>query len=234
MRALLVLAAALLFPQEKNEAEELFKRMEEKLAKAKTVQLKSSGLTSEGRHVGKLTVEVELLVGGENRIRVDTVVKTDPPLGDMKMQALSDGSWLKTKSDVGDYSIETPKTLATDLVRAFSRGGALFGTGWLQATAANDPGHPDRRKIPEVAGFKLGKKEKVDGREAQAIEYKLKGLEAGEIACTLWIDCESGLPVKRDTGSGSGPKEMGIVESYSGLKLDEKIDPAKFELSKDK
>ena len=85
MKLLALSVVALLLPQEKNEAEELFKKMEEKLEKATTISVKVKGTMK----AGDMSVEGDLIVGEGNRARSDMKLKS----GDSTraFSAVSDG-----------------------------------------------------------------------------------------------------------------------------------------------
>jgi outer membrane lipoprotein-sorting protein len=229
MMTAVLLAAALLAPQEKNEAEEHFKKVEEKLLKAKSMQVKVTGTAPMG--AGQMTFDSTLLIDDGNRARADSELKT--PMGAMKFTTLSSGSQLWSQKEGETRTADTPKTLTADLVRGFARAGGLFSAGWLDAMSEKNAPNAKRQKIPEIADFKLGKKEKVGEREAQAIDFTLKGLESGEVPVTLWIDLETHLPLKREIRGLHGQQSMTLVETYGELKLDPKLDPAKFEVPKE-
>jgi len=216
-----LVAIALILPQEKNEAEDLFKKMEEKLAKAKTVQLKLSG----EMQPMKLGLTGELLFDEAGKLRMELEGKAGPDL--MKALMLSDGKKLRLESnDKKDpKQFEVPETLGKLARACFARAGFV---GTLDALD-NDRDvklEPDAQFAPKE--FKLGAKEKVGEREAQAVDYKLAKEGHPESVVTVWIDKETLLPLKRTVKMGG----MALTETYSGLKLDEKIDAAKFELPK--
>jgi outer membrane lipoprotein-sorting protein len=223
VRPALLIAISLLLPQEKNEAEELFKKMEGKLANAKTVQLKLSG----EMQPMKFGLSGELLFDEGGKMRIEFEGKSGPDL--IKALMLSDGKKLRLESsDKKDpKQFEVPETLGKLARACFARAGFV---GTLDALD-NDRDvklEPDAQFAPKE--FKLGAKEKVGDREAQAVDYKLVKAGHPESVATVWIDTETLLPLRRAVKMG----EMALTENYSGLKLDGKIDAAKFELPKEK
>jgi outer membrane lipoprotein-sorting protein len=224
-----LIAAALLVPQEAKEAEALYKKMEEKLAAAKTIQLKVSG--SAPMAGGEMTFESTVFVGEENRGRIDSELKT--PRGQMKFRTISNGAVVFSEKVGSNRTTEATATLRADLVRALARAGGLFTAGWFDVMSEKDSPTPQRKKIPTLTGFRMGKKEKVGDREAQSIEYTAQGLESGEVPVALWIDVETGLPLKRELRGLQGQAEMKVVETYRDLKVNEKIDAATFEIPKE-
>lgn len=222
MKLLALVAIALVLPQEKNEAEELFKKMEGKLANAKTIQLKLSG----EMQPMKLALTGELLFDEAGKMRMELEGKSGPDL--LKALMLSDGKNLRLESsDKKDpKSFEVPETLGKLARACFARAGFV---GTLDALD-NDRDvklEPDAQFAPK--GFKLGAKEKVGEREAQAVDYTMAKAGHPESAVTVWIDKETLLPLKRTVKMGG----MSLTENYSGVKLDEKLDAAKFVLPKE-
>jgi len=72
----------------------------------------------------------------------------------------------------------------------------------------------------------MGKEEKINGRATQQILYRMGRGSWQDDSAMVWIDKESMLLVKRSYKMEQGA----IEENYSDFKLDEKIDPTKFEL----
>ena len=226
---LFVLAFAVLLPQQKNDAESLFKKMEEKLAKAKTVQVKSKGssMTADG----EMSAAVDLSWEAGNKARVASEMKIPGP-GEFKSLFISDGksaalSGLEAKSG------KTFQNLTPDLVRAWSRGGGFFASEWIEAATFKDARHPKRGIVPKAVEFKSGPKEKVGPRDAQKLEYTLTEVESGKVSMSLWIDLETHLPLKREMRGFHGREKMTFTEHYSDFKIDEEIDASKFELPKE-
>ncbi len=90
-----------------------------------------------------------------------------------------------------------------------------------------------------VTDFKLGEKGRIGLHEARLIQYALvtKGLEVRtgktRFAVSLWLDVKTNLPLKRVVVPLEEGLEFILTETYRSLTLDEKIDPAKFELPKE-
>ena len=223
MKLLALVAVALLLPQEKNEAEALFKKMEEKIAKSKTFQLKFSGELQPA----KMAVTGHLLSDEGNRMRLDLEGKVEGQTHTATM--ISDGKKLRFKSsDKPEPKVlDVPETFGPLSRACISRGG-FFG---MLDSLDNEEGlkaKADDHFLPSA--FKLGAKEKVGDREAQAVDYRLVKENHPETQVTIWIDTQTNLPLKRSLKMG----DMSLTETYSDCKVDEKLDAAKFELPKDK
>lgn len=214
-------AVALLLAQEKNDAEELFRKMEEKISKAATVGVKVTC----GIEAMKFSLTGELLLGESGKIRVELEGKMQDKT--MKGLLIGDGKQLRLESsEKPAKSFEEPE-MAAEPPRS-----TLVRSGFQGVIDAFDDksGVSKKGKEPStLSGFAMGAKEKVGEREGQAVTYKIdwKGYPPAET--TVWIDTQTHLPLKRSTKAGG----VVLTESYGEFKLDEKIDPAKFELPKE-
>ena len=223
MLNVVLLAIALLLPQEKNEAEELFRKMEEKLIAAKTIHLKTEGIIEPV----KLKLNGEFWLGEKNRARMELEGRTEEE--NRVAVVISDGRTVRKAQDETSRSIAASEGFGEHVRTCFARFGFVGMMDSWDSTI-NDP--LEKHPLHE---FKLGAKEKVGEREAQAVEFRM----GEEDAATLWIDLKTNLPLKRTVTKGPRRFEkMGEVtvirELYTDVTLDEKIDPAKFELPKEK
>ena len=234
MKLLALIAAVLLLPQEKNEAEKLFRSMEEKIAKAKSVQF-SWKLTAKVKQ-GEITVEATILLDEGNRVRIDTKGKM-PGVDeeDLIIQDLiiSDGTKLKSVGS-RNLTVNTPSTLNKTLQGCLTRGGPSYTLMVLNMSYYSKESDPAR--LITLSNFAMGKTEKVEERESQVIDFKstLGLANKQESTVKLWIDIETGLPVKRVFVVNEMNQEITTTEVYTSLKLDGKIDPSKFELPKER
>ena len=219
MRTILAAVVLALLPQEKNEAEELFKKMEAKLAAAKSVQFKFEGeMNPRG-----VKLSGTLVFGETNQSRCDLEGKFGEE--SQSISVISDGKMARmtTSEPPENKAFAVPETLGRLMRLAAARAGCL---GTIDVSQREEKAKEDPEKAFAASDFKLGAKEKVGEREAQAVEYKLVRKGEKDSAATVWIDAETHLPLKRTLKMGTKTLE----ENYSGWKLDEKIDAAKFEL----
>ncbi|HEU4338796.1 MAG TPA: hypothetical protein VFS19_01905 [Planctomycetota bacterium] len=233
MKLLALFAAILLPPQEKNEAEELYKKMEEKIVNAKTFQVKCRGKLASGNVdlIGRDTLwSGQLIVDEENRIRLDMEEETRPIFDGKTVKSFtSNGSkavFVKATTERKEVRFDTPPTVGRLIRARFARFGfrSAIGSSETEANAKEDPGS----EFP-ASDFKLGRKETVRDRECQAVEYTLTRKDKRTSSVTVWIDVATFEPLKRMTitvNSGSG-------ETCAEFKFDEKIDAAKFEVPKE-
>jgi len=222
MKAFIVLAAALLLPQEKNEAEELYKKMEAKFVQAKTIQMKMKAALNEG----KVDVTAQLLVAEENRAHFSAEMKFMDST--RTSSSVSDGKSIQLTSAEGMKlpAYETPETFGQLIRKGIAACGGLFAASVFSGGQAGT----DPATAYKASAFVLGPKEKVGEIETQMVQYSVALKVGGDLVVMVWIDPKTNLPVKRRLTS----EHKAVEETYSELKFDEKIDPAKFELSKDK
>ena len=222
MKLFALIAVALLLPQEKNEAEELYKKMEAKILEAKTIQVKVKGTLDDG----KIEVTADVLAGEANRGRIDVEMKAGGST--RSFGSISDGKSMQTTAAEGMKMApaETPEKFGV-LIRK-----TLANFGGLTASEAFSPGQAkaDPATVYKVSDFVLGPKGKVGEIEAQMVQYKVATKYETGITMMVWIDPKTNLPLKRSIVTRTKSGE----ETYPEVKIDEKIDPAKFELPKAK
>jgi hypothetical protein len=131
---------------------------------------------------------------------------------------------------------DTPKKLGERVLTGTARGG-IFVPMYLAVEVSPEgekPKEADLNELLKVSGFKLRKKEKVDGKEAQVIEYMLTVASVGgvKINSTVWVDAKTHVPLKRLLTAKVGDQELKVTETYSKVVVDGKIDPKTFELPK--
>ena len=213
-----------------NEAEKAFRAMEEKLAKAKTLECFLEIKCDFGGPMGTETLSYKGLLlldeGNKARQEIKELAK-GPPL---RLLMVSDGARLSMQDNgMAQPALEeTPKYLNRDILTWVARSGVFLPHAPLPDVEAADA----KARFP-VTGFQLGDKEKVGERAAQSIHYQLaiKGQEP-TFSATVWIDAATGLPLKRLLISEVGKEKSMVIETYSKLTLDEKIDAKKFDLPK--
>lgn len=208
--------------QATNEAEKLFRQMEGELSKARTLEC-----VFEGKVQPKGSLKGSLTFAEGNKVRVEYSLDIE---GDRQVTAtvVSDGAKVvkvlngKEPEPVFEASTEDvplkPQSHREMMLRSFALGG---GNTVLELCAFE----------LKVSAFKLGKKEKLDGRDAQSIEYEVTVEGAGSISTAVWLDAKTTLPIKRVTSidKGAGEKYT-VTETYTNLTLNKNIDAKKFEL----
>jgi outer membrane lipoprotein-sorting protein len=215
-----------------KEADQPLRRVEEKLAKAKSLHLEFEAVleASDGKS-GKIKGTLDSQEGGKARLEMTGEVADKK----LTMLMVSDGKKMST-TGLGPASEpkDTPKKLDEIFRAIVARSGVLLPLFVAESVRDGEkPKEPDIDEMFKVSDVKLGKKEKVAGREAQAVEYKLtmKGTKA-PLAATVWLDPKTDLPLKRVLKGMQDGETMTITETYTDLTLDKKIEAKMFELPK--
>jgi outer membrane lipoprotein-sorting protein len=149
-------------------------------------------------------------------------------------QMVSDGKQMKLRPfDFGvpevskeEATVPTPKDLHDHLARSVSRLGVYPHLPRMPIML----GSGDLRKLP-ARDFKAGPAQKVGGRDARVVRYKLGPAEQKDQATVaVWIDTTTLLPLKRVINFG--PAWGGaITETYLAFTLDPRTDAGDFKLT---
>jgi hypothetical protein len=215
------LALALLLPQEKNEAEELFKKMQAKFVEAKTIRMKLKGSMGDGQVNGM----ADLWLAEENRVRYSWEMKVGAVT--RSFETVSDGKTIQTAAGEGHrlQSQETPEAIGRLMRKTIAICGGLSGAGVLSGGLMK----ADPATAFKVSEFALGPKEKIGEIDAVLVQFKVATKYESGITSMVWIDPKTHLPLRRKLITASHTTE----ETCTEIKLDEKIDASKFELPKD-
>jgi outer membrane lipoprotein-sorting protein len=213
-----------------DSAEAVFKRMEQPVLKCKT--FKADVEIAHGS--GKDTLKGRVLVAPGNKMRLELEGSINGEPG--KMALVSDGTTMRTTQGTGPGSDQdAPKQLSEIALASLTRTGVFVPMFLIVETtgAGKKPEPFDLDKQFAISDLKLGKKEMVSGKEAQAIDYKLTTKAGKEpLAVTVWIDVKTNLPVKRVVTLQKGKETVTVTETYTKPALDEKLDAKEFELPK--
>lgn len=226
------LVAVALIPAQAETAEAQFKKMEQAVLKAKTLQSDLTVTAGAAKETFMdLKGRIAIAQGAKIRLELEGEVRKEKD----KMTMVSDGNeMIMGSSNRPGKAQKTEKHLTEITMASIARSGitaALFFTAQRSDEKEAEEFSIDKMLI--VSDFKLGKKEAIDGKEAQAIEYKLKVKSQKEtMDVTVWIDVKSGLPVKRVATATEGEMKFTITETYAKLTLDGKIDDKEFALPK--
>jgi outer membrane lipoprotein-sorting protein len=226
-----LLSAAMINAGTQKEAEKAFEGMSATLTRAKsfacTFELKVAGPQGKGSFKGRL------VVAQGNKVRIE--MDGEGGGKTMALRSVSDGrKTVAVDNKIAQPARDTPKNMAEQVLTGMARGG-LFVPMFL---AVEGPAEGEKRaesdvgSILKVSDFQLGKKEKVDGKEAQAIEYTLTVASAGgeKINTTVWVGVRTHVPLQRLLIAKIGGQEMTVKETYSHVVVDRKIDAKTFEL----
>jgi outer membrane lipoprotein-sorting protein len=215
-----------------KEAEKLFRAMEKRITRAPA--FKVAILIEAGRDTGRpASFKGFLLLTRDNKARLNV---SGADFGEVRVwQMVSDGKQMKLRPyDIGvsevakeEATLPTPKDLHDHLAWSVSRLGLYPHLPRMPVMLASD----GALQMLSVRGFKAGPAQKVGGRDAQAVHFKLGVRELKDQATvTVWIDTKTQLPLKRVINLG--PAWGGaITETYPMFTLDPRPDAGAFELN---
>lgn len=208
--------------QDPAQAEKLFRNAEKKVADAETVHASAKGqIDLVGLNI-KLEYKVTIWTAKGNKSRVEDVAYSGGQ--EFKYTRIADGKdWHDIPSDPTKKrtSKPAPVNLSSTLAGAATRSGVSLGYAWANDHASRNPKLLDDIK---ASNFALGEKEKVGDRETQVVNYKL-AFDKQTFTCRVWIDSETGLPLKRSIASDQkdGNRWTETCEFRLGTKLEEKL-----------
>lgn len=227
---LLALAAWSAAAQE-NEAEKLFRSMEQKVRKAKTLQFRFDA-TMIGAGANADNLKGTLTLGEGDKLRMEVEGKQFGT--ECKLTFTSDGTDLKSfgytkapgrpKQDRNETQ-KSPKGIGAYFRGAQPREG--FFLCLLKINGRFEPA-PDDFKISD---FKLAGEEKLGKRNTQVIQYTVKDKDANLGSMKVWLDAKTKLPVKL-VMTADAPATIVITETYSEFTIDANVDAKLFELRK--
>ena len=237
LTALLLTLASPALAQDR-EAEKLYRDMEQKIRSAKAVQfnvtIEHQGAAKD--RGGMLKGSVLFTKGNQARLKVSGEVFGDK----LNHEMVSDGKQTRLKPYVmmpqfkEEATLPTPKHLHGALALLVTRVGVDLSLKVMayMLEAANEEDIEkagDRNKL-EAWDFKGGAAEKVGGREAKVVRFRVgpKG-DNDSAAVTLWIDGRTLAPLK--LGIVPNARETySYTETYSDFTFEPRIDARLFEL----
>ena len=217
---------------EGNEAKDLFDQMVKKVDNAKTLQIEFETVNQRGAKKREASGTLALADG--NRMRMELVMAS--PQGDQKVLILSDGKESFQMQGTQRRKIETAEGRNELVHQMFSRLGVMVGFMFSEPSEKGGK----MKKIDEyvtLTDFEKGASEKVDGRQAHLITFLARiSIKDDEAAVKIWIDSETGLPVKRSiTPYRDGkPSEDEMHETYVKITLDAEIPADRFSIPPEK
>ncbi|HYV37426.1 MAG TPA: DUF2092 domain-containing protein [Gemmataceae bacterium] len=229
--ALLALAAPA--SAQPNEAEKLYRAFEKKLAGAKAAYKFTFEIEMTSKN-DTMKIKGDLLSTNANQMRFSFNGTADRG-GQAKVmtgQMVCDGRQMQMA--VSNNNLANSKTeAAPDQMSAILKG-YMTRIGLFLSLEYSLPPRPGQTPDQfQLAGFKMAGKEKVGNVETQVIEYTVtKQGEKDPIACKLWIDVKSGMPLKRMVETSKGGEMGRIVELYTEWQIDPKLKGDEFTLPK--
>jgi hypothetical protein len=129
--------------------------------------------------------------------------------------------------DNGDqkFEEETPIALTEGLIIGMTRMGLLHNLAMLSSGSPPERIDGSIRQWVKPGNVKKGESKSVDGGNVDSLEFTVvvDGQPAGE--AVLWLDSDSGLPVKREQLVHFSQGDMKVVERYTSIAVDCKIRP---------
>ncbi len=225
--AVLVLLAPALSAQA-NDAEKLFRAMEKKITAADSVRVVADITLHEGGKDGKVKSTLALAQG--NKINHVTRMLGDGL--DFSLGVVADGTNIRYTPDTGAVKPgPVPKRLHERASAMLSRAG-FFGGSWLFVRGGGKAKDKDLKieVIYRVHGFKMGRAEKLNGRNAKVLHYHLDVEGKDQSSITLWLDAKTLIPMKRVILPDKKGAVHRITEAYTEFQLNPKLDARTFEL----
>ncbi len=216
-----------------SEAEKHFRAMEKRIREARAFEV-SVVITIEGdTRERRSAFRGSVLVTRDNKVRLKIKgndfgeARTWEMVSNGKQVTLKPFSVGITERSKEQETFATPKNLHDQLAARLSHEGVFLNlprmAAWVIASDQKGP-------WLDATGFSADVPTKLDGRDARVIRYKmdLSGKPGEKDTCLVWIDTETGLPLKRVLATQSMGK---ITETYT-FTLDPEIGTRAFELPK--
>lgn len=225
-------------PQAANDAEKLFRAMEAKVtgADAFHFRFQVEEETAQGKHEPS-TGAVAVARGGKVYLEVKGAwtlnfqgKKTTYPI---EVLTVSDGTQMKFKSwdpTTGEEHVSATVATPASVSRLWRSTSARTGwSTWLGVLFAvgSEEGAQQLLSL-KASKFTLGPVEKVNGREARVIAYRLENPAGVGADCRVWIDTQTLLPLRRTMASTQEGHQL--TETYSDFRVNAEVDPKLFVL----
>jgi outer membrane lipoprotein-sorting protein len=214
-----------LVPAQGNEAEKLFRAMEERIKAARAVQFTFEA-EMKGRGKGEeAKLKGSVLFTKDNKARLKM---SGNEMGkEMTIEMISDGKRMKMAESPETIAKADEERTRTDLHSLLSA--AVSGPGLLLTYGDFSPGPP--APTYRLVNFKAGAAEKVGGREAKVVTCDAV-LLGDTCQVTLWIDAETLLPLKRLIVYAGNHGKPGRITEICNFDLNPKVDAGAFALPK--
>jgi outer membrane lipoprotein-sorting protein len=229
------LLAAALVPSvraQDNEGEKLFRAMEKKIQTARAFRVAFT-IKGQGDMDRVADFRGALLLTNDNKARL--TARGDDVGEARRWEMVSDGKQVflrpyvvsGVEGDKEEETFATPRNLHGHLTRQLSSLGVYLNLPRLAAVVLSADS-PDR-KI-RLRDFRVVAAEKLGGRDAKVVRYKLNlGGIKEEAVFNVWVDTKTLLPLKRLIVAKSWGT---ITEHYNDFTIDPKIGPREFKLPK--
>ncbi|MGI9264836.1 MAG: hypothetical protein ACR2QU_07895 [Gammaproteobacteria bacterium] len=118
------------------------------------------------------------------------------------------------------FEEETPAALTEGLIIGMTRMGLLHNLAMLSSGSPPDKTDGTVKKWVKPGNIRKGPAKQIGESRAEALEFTVvvDGQPSGE--ATLWLDSETGLPVKRKQVVHFSQGDMSVTESYASVSFD--------------
>lgn len=205
---------------QESEAEKLFKKMEERLTTAKTVQF---SFKTEVKSKDPQSIEGTFVLAEGNKF--DIAFTHSGGKRNQDVRAISDGTKIAEFTNQKRRDVEPRPEMAAIIRLGVARAGAGMIDGYGKYKSLDTAS-----SSMKVSDFKSGGKEKVRDVESQIIEYSLEIAKVGKASVRVWIDPRTSLPVKSTLTVTVEGEAIVATTTYEGFKIDEPIENAKFKI----
>jgi outer membrane lipoprotein-sorting protein len=205
-----------------TDPESLFREMEARLARVRTLQLCYSIDGEDGGDTFNLNGS--LLWEKGNKLRIEV-----PPLGGDgdPWRIVSNGSTMA--SGRARPAADVPKNLDAFIADVLSWSGYIGFLGGLNGEGLAEESIREFLDSCKLSDFKIERREAIAGRAAVCVSYRVssrKESDRDSLRGRVWIDTSRSLPLKREYRLN---EKLCITETYSDLVADQKIDPSHFD-----
>jgi hypothetical protein len=123
------------------------------------------------------------------------------------------------------FEQETPIALTEGLIIGMTRMGLLHNLAMLASASPPDRTDGSIKKWVKPGDTKKGASASIDGRGADSLEFTVvvDGQPSGD--AILWLDTDSGLPVRREQLVHFSQGDMKVTERYTSITIDCRIRP---------
>jgi hypothetical protein len=204
-------------------ARSLFDALEAKLLAARAVQL-DGRFHAEGPLV--MRCEGPIAVAADNRASVEQ----SGELGGkpISLRFSSNGGAVRVDAGEKSLTVGAAGKIADALLVPFTRMGFLHQIYVLSTAQVPQWTDGSARTHVTVSDFDLGKETSIEGKACSAVRFHISVDGSNSGRATLWLDRESGLPVRRTQEVYFGPDTMRVVEEYADVRLDAEVPAERF------
>jgi hypothetical protein len=216
-----------------NEAEKLYRTMENKVRAAKTLHVAFAGDMDAQVFKGMFKGTMDFAQGSKSRLAMDYDLfgKSE------KIIWITDGKVsYKKKGDQAKVNAKPQNLEHMDKHLPFYM--ARIGFPIFLALASLDSDDSGKKQEPvdfdkeaPAKNIKLGAKEKVGDRNAQVVDYQV-AFQGKPAKLAVWIDMQTQLPLKRTLVLEDMGQTLRVSETYSAFTVDGNADPKLFDIPK--